>query len=276
MSVARHVQRSAEDAGEGQHVVDLVGEVGAAGAHHGGAAGLGLVGHDLGHGVGHGKDDRLVGHGAHHRRAVSAARGRDADEDVGTLHGVGQAAVHACRGWSWRRSPALLGVQTLAVAVVDDARCGRRVITSPTPMRACSRRAMADARRAGAVDDDAQRRRCPCPVSLQALMQRGRRSRRPCRAGRRGTRGCRRSPCSRRSISKQRGARDVLQVDAAEGLPASSSTVRTISSTSLERMHSGNGIDVGERLEERALALHDRHAGLGADVAQAEHGACRR
>ena len=34
----------------------------------------------------------------------------------------------------------------------------------------------------------------------------------------------------------------------------------------------GYGVDIGEGLEEGAFALHDRHTGLGADVAQAKNG----
>ena len=49
-----------EEAGEDQHVVDLVGEVRPAGAHHGGAVGQSHVGHDLGHGVCHGQEDGVL------------------------------------------------------------------------------------------------------------------------------------------------------------------------------------------------------------------------
>ena len=51
------VQRAAEDAGEGQHVVDLVGEVAAAGGDHRGVPG-GDVGVHLGRRVGQREDDR--------------------------------------------------------------------------------------------------------------------------------------------------------------------------------------------------------------------------
>ncbi len=51
------VEQPAEDAGEGQHVVDLVGVVGAAAGDHGGVL-LGLGGVDLGVGVGQREDDR--------------------------------------------------------------------------------------------------------------------------------------------------------------------------------------------------------------------------
>ena len=84
-------QSSLEYAGEDQHVVDLVGKVAAAGAHHRRAAPLGLVGHDLRHGVGHGEDDALV-HGAHHLGGDQAGPGH-AHKGVGPLQRVGQGAV---------------------------------------------------------------------------------------------------------------------------------------------------------------------------------------
>ena len=52
------VEGAAEDAGEGQHVVDLVREVAAAGGDDRGEA-LGDLGPDLGVGVGHGEHDRV-------------------------------------------------------------------------------------------------------------------------------------------------------------------------------------------------------------------------
>ena len=56
------VQRATEDAGEDQAVVDLIGEVAAAGAHHGGPCGPGLVGPDLRDGIGHRENDGVFGH----------------------------------------------------------------------------------------------------------------------------------------------------------------------------------------------------------------------
>ena len=61
-----YVQRTAEDAGKAQDVVDLVGEVGASRGHHDGACRAGVLGVDLGRGVGAGKDDRVCGHAPHH------------------------------------------------------------------------------------------------------------------------------------------------------------------------------------------------------------------
>ena len=65
IAVAPHVEGAAEDAGEGQHVVDLVREVGAAGGDHPGVAvghvrvhlGLGLASPKMIASVGHRGDD---------------------------------------------------------------------------------------------------------------------------------------------------------------------------------------------------------------------------
>ena len=80
-----------EQAGEDQHVVDLVGEVRAAGTHHGGPMGQGHVGHDLRHGVGHGQEDGVLGHGLHHLPRHQPGAG-DPDEHIGPHQGVGQGA----------------------------------------------------------------------------------------------------------------------------------------------------------------------------------------
>ena len=61
------VERAAEDAGEGEDVVDLVGVVRAAGGHDRDVV-ADLLGLDLGDRVGHREDDRVARHGAHRRR----------------------------------------------------------------------------------------------------------------------------------------------------------------------------------------------------------------
>ena len=75
----------------------------------------------------------------------------------------------------------------------------------------------------------------------------------------------------RSSISKQRGAEMSSRL-----MPpkpgAIASTVATIASGSLVLRTDRERVDAGELLEEHALALHHRHRGLGADVAEAEHG----
>ena len=94
------VQRPPEHAREGEHVVDLVGLVAAAGGDHGGvAAGAGRV--DLGVGVGQGEHDRVGGHGGDVVR-VEDAGAADPDEHVGAGQHLAQRAGPARRGWCAR------------------------------------------------------------------------------------------------------------------------------------------------------------------------------
>ena len=74
---------------------------------------------------------------------------------------------------------------------------------------------------------------------------------------------------SRRSTSKQRGRGDVLEVDPAEPgrdhLDGPHDLVGVLGGQA-----DRPGVDVGEPLEQRGLALHHRQRGAGADVAQPE------
>ena len=91
--VGAGVEQPAEEAGEREHVVDLVGVVRAAGRDDRRVlAGRDRV--DLGVGVGQREDDRVV----RHRRDVVAGqqvRRGDADEDVGAGQHLLQRALHA-------------------------------------------------------------------------------------------------------------------------------------------------------------------------------------
>ena len=113
------VQRPPEDAGEGQHIVDLVGVVAAAGGDHCRAAGLGLVGEDLRGGIGAGKNDGIVIHGLHHLCGQGAGGG-DADEDVRAGQNLCQGAGPA--GEVGHLGQLLLdGIHPHAPALVDGA-----------------------------------------------------------------------------------------------------------------------------------------------------------
>src|SRR5699024_7895569 len=84
------VQQPAEEAREGQDVVDLVGEVAATGGNHGGM----LPGNQrihLGIRVCHGEDDCVLVHGRN-VVLVQDVRGRDADEHIGSGDGFLQGA----------------------------------------------------------------------------------------------------------------------------------------------------------------------------------------
>jgi hypothetical protein len=93
-----HVEGAAEDEGEAEDVVDLVGVVAAARGHDDvGAGGDGLGVADLGVGVGHRHDDGALGHRADHVGVTTPLTLR-AHEDVGADHGVGQGAVRRVHG----------------------------------------------------------------------------------------------------------------------------------------------------------------------------------
>ena len=110
------VERTSEDVGETDYVVDLVGIVCAPRAHQHVGAGLhGVLVGDLGHGVGEGEDNRVVGHGAHHLLGEHVAF-REAYKHVRACHGLCQSVYVGARGGEL----ALLLVEVLAVGG-DDA-----------------------------------------------------------------------------------------------------------------------------------------------------------
>ena len=93
MVVAPAVERAAEDVREAQDVVDLVRVVGAAGGHDRVAAHLlHQLGQDFRRRVGQGEDDWPLGHGRHHLGLEHTA-GRQAEEDIGLRHHLGQRAL---------------------------------------------------------------------------------------------------------------------------------------------------------------------------------------
>ena len=126
-----------------------------------------------------------------------------------------------------------------------------------------------DAGRAGAGDDHAQCRRSPRPVSRSAFSSAASATTAvPCWSS--WKTGMSSALLSRCSISKHRGARDVLEVDAAEG--------RREPHDGLDDLVDVGGVqadrdrvDAAELLEQHRLALHHRHRGRRADVAEAEH-----
>ncbi len=82
------IEGTAEDEGEADDVVDLVGEVAASGGHDDilpGGFGIGVG--DFGVGVGHGKDNGVGGHGLEHGSIEDVAFA-EAYEHIGTLHGL--------------------------------------------------------------------------------------------------------------------------------------------------------------------------------------------
>ncbi len=118
-----HVEGSAEDVGESDDVVDLVGIVAAAGRHqHVGACSHGVLVGNLRNGVGKCEDDGVVSHRAHHVLAEDVALGQTY-EHVGTLDGLFQrvhvAAVGGEERLLLRQVGAVGGDDTLRVEHED-------------------------------------------------------------------------------------------------------------------------------------------------------------
>ena len=87
-----HVEGAAEDIGEAQHVIDLVGIVRPPGRHDAIVAHrMGLLRRDFRIRIGHGEDDGVGRHGLDHLRRQRALD-RQAEEHVGAIHGLRQRA----------------------------------------------------------------------------------------------------------------------------------------------------------------------------------------
>ena len=121
------VERTAEDIGETDYVVDLIGIVCAPRAHQHVGTGLHriFVGY-LGHGVGEGEDNRVVRHGAHHVFGEHVAF-REAYKHVRALYCLGQRVNAGARGGKL----ALLFVEVLAVGGDDALRIEHHDVLAP-------------------------------------------------------------------------------------------------------------------------------------------------
>ncbi len=112
------IESASENTGEREDVVDLIREVASACSHNSRACFLGKVGHDLGSGVCHCEDDRILRHRLHHILAYTAC-GRDAEEYVGALHRVSERTCLVVEIRDFRHLT-LYGVESF-VALADDA-----------------------------------------------------------------------------------------------------------------------------------------------------------
>ena len=111
-----HVERAAEDVGEAEHVVDLIGVVGTAGRHDGVVADLRhFLGANFRIGIGHGEDDRLCRHRLDHLGRHGAFH-REPEEHVGAFHRLGQGAR-----LGFDRVRRLPLIHALAAAAIDHA-----------------------------------------------------------------------------------------------------------------------------------------------------------
>ena len=257
-----HVQRAAEDEREPEHVVDLVGEVGPSRGDDGVRPGsLRLVVRDLRVRVGHGADERLLGHGLHHLARHDVGGGQP-DEDVGAAHRVGQRAAVGLGG-----EARLVGVHPFRAALVDDALRVDQDDVDAVHAELDEQLAAGDRRRARAADHDAHVLDA-LPGDLEGVHQPG-------------------PGDDRRAvlvIMEHRDVHDLLQLLLdVEALRRLDVLEIDAPERRLHRLHDADDlvgiggvqldvehVDVGEALEEQALALHHRFAGQGAQVAEAQ------
>ena len=109
------IQSPPEYSGKGQDVVDLIGKVGSAGGHHRGQA-VDLLRAYLWIGVRHGKDDRIVRHGAHILRTEQPGR-RQSHEHIRPADHFGERSSLAVRIAVVHKP--LLGVIQIAATGMD-------------------------------------------------------------------------------------------------------------------------------------------------------------
>ena len=249
------VEGAAEDAGEGEHVVDLVGVVAATGGDDGGDVGDEL-GPDLGIGVGHGEDDRVLGH----RRDVvggdEVGRGH-ADEHVGAGERPAERAGEA------------VGVGVLGEPPLRALRSSRPVCTAPLRSQptmhghAGAHEDLGDGHAGGADAGDARPggRASACRRPGAAFSRAARVTTAvPCWSS--WNTGMSRRSRRRSSTSKHTGAAmsSRLMPPKTGAMRCTVSTICVGASRSRDVEADREGVDAGELLEQQGLALHHRAA----------------
>ncbi len=257
------VQGAAENEGEAQHVVDLVGKVGAAGGHDGiRTRGQRHVVGDFRIRVGEGEDDRVGRHRHHHIRRHRAAA-RKAEEHVGAHQRLGQRAGFGLVGVA-----GLVDVHVLGAAFVDHALGVAHQNVFPAHAQVAVVGGAGDGAGAGAVEHHLDFADLLAD-DLERVQQTG--------GGDDGgavlivvedrdVHGLPQLFLDHEALRRL----DVLQVDAAEGRfqhLAGADDLARIFGRQLDIEH----VDIGEALEQHPFALHHRLAGQGADIAQAQH-----
>ena len=258
-----HVESAAEDVGESQHVVDLVGIVRAPrGDDCVAAGGAHVLRCDLGVGIGHGEDDRLGRHRLHHVLG-DRALDREAEEHVGAFHGFFQRARLGADGVG-----ALPLVHALGAALVDHA---LGVAQDRVLVR--------HAHRLHELDAGDRRGARTVHHHLDVLDVAAGEVQRIDETGGGDDRGAMLVVMEDRDVHQLAQALlddeafrrlDVLEVDAAEGRPEIAHAVHELVDI-LGVDLQVDAVDVGEPLEEDGLAFHHRLAGQRPDVAEAEH-----
>ncbi len=259
-----HVERSAEDEREAQHVVDLVGKVRPAGAHNRVRAScLGHIGHDFGIGIGQRQNQRRRRHLGQHF-GLQRARCRQAEEHVRALDHLGE------------RRRIRFAAELPAPLVVDVvALVGNQAVLVRHPDIL-----VLGAQRHQHVEAGNGRGPCPGRADLYVLDLLALELEPIEHCGADDDRGAmlvvmehwNRHALTQRFLDfKAIGRADVFEVDSAEGRPQRGHGIDEflrVSFVDLQIEH----VDAGELLEQDRLAFHDRLGGQRADIAQPEHG----
>src|ERR1700733_2389212 len=255
-----NVEGSTENEGESENVVDLVGIVGASsGDDDITAAGLSLGVSNFGVGVGHGEDDRIGGHGAHH---VGSDR---------TLHGETGKDVGADDSFSQRtqlgflREALFVFVHSFSAAVIDDSFCVAEENVFPLHTEADVVLRAGDAGGSGAVEDDSDFTDVFAD-DFESIQQSG--------TGDDG--GSVLVVVKNRNLHRLAegfldletvGGFDVFEIDPAEGGFEKLANLDDLFGIVTVDFNVEN-VDVGEALEEDGFPFHDRLTSKSADVTQ--------
>ena len=257
------VERAAEDEGEAQHVVDLVGEIRAPGGDDGiGPRSLGFVRHDFRHRVGHGEDDGLVRHLLYPFRLQRPGGGKT-EEDVRPDQRFFEAA---CLGFDGMRALPLIHVVAPRIDRSGPVAHDHVVVGQA---HALDKRGAGQRRSARSVHDH--------PAILQLA------PRQVHRVQKTGGRDNRRAvlivvhdrnvhPLAQGLFDDEAfGRGDVFQVDAAEtGFHQGDRLDELVRVFGVE--FDIDRIDVGEAFEQHRLALHHRLGRQRAQIAEPENG----
>ena len=259
-----HVQSAAEDIGEAQHIVDLVGIIAAARRHDDIAAhGQRIFGRDFRIGIGHGKDDRVRRHAAQHVAGQRPLGGKT-QEHVTAHHGVGQSA-----GLGFGGMGGLPLVHAFGAAAIDHALGVAEQDIFALHAHGLQQLQTGDAGRTGAVHHH-----------LDVFQLATRQMRGIDDAGGTDDGGAMLVVMEHRNVHQLAqlllddeavGGLDVFQVHAAEA-------GRQIADGIDEFVHilgvhaQVNGVHIGKALEQHRLAFHHRLGGQGPQVTQPQDG----
>ncbi len=259
-----HVEGAAEDEREAEYIVDLVGVVRAAGRHdHVRAGFLGQLVFDLRVRVGHGADERVVGHGLDHFGGQDIGD-RESVEHIAAFHRLGQGALVGVGGKLF-----LVLVHPFLAALVDDTLAVEHGDVFPLDAPAHGQLGAGDGRSPRARDDQLD-----LGVLLADDLQNI------------GQRSGRDNGSAVLVVVEDRDIEhllellldveafrclDVFQVNAAEGRGDGARHVDHLVGVVAVHLDVEN-VHVGEFLEQDALSFHDGLARQRAPVTQAEDG----